>query len=188
MLGLKFKGLNMNYENECMNKTGKKNRIVLWFIFAFLLFCFIAFLWYFIVMYRFFNPGYITTTEDFRQKLSKSLDVIQVRDWLKDLSDAEIQQIDNKRFQALEFPLKLPNSVNNLKREMSYITIIKDDRYGVCMRLSWGGPIARWGVVVGPQDMPIPETEDVSYEKGYRQIGEYRVKLEDGAYVWHEIK
>ena len=55
--------------------------------------------------------------------------------------------------------------------------------------MMWGGPIARWGVVVGPEEMPIPPTEDVSYdENGYRQIGEYRLKLTDGAYVWHEMK
>jgi hypothetical protein len=158
----------VNKTGEYMKKTGNiKNRTVLWFTLGFLLVFFIGFLWYFIVMYSFFNhpikssdiPGYITTTEDFQQRMKESLDVPQIRDWLNTLSESEIKQLQNQRFQAIAFPKQLPNSVNNLKREMSYITIIKDNKYGICMRISWGGPIARWGVFVGPKEMTIPETE-----------------------------
>lgn len=190
--------MNMNYEDEYMNKTGNKKigKVSLWITLAFLM-LFIGFCVYFTFMFIFFNPptnasgvpGYITFTKDFQQRMMESLDVVQVRDWLNTLSESEIDKLHNQQFRVNAFPIELPNTINNLKSEMSYITIIKDDQYGICLRMTGGGPVGHWGVVIGSKKMPVPETEDVKYDKdGYRYIGEYRVKLEDGAYVWHEIK
>ena len=181
-----------------MNKTGnKKNRKVLWITLAFLM-LFIGFLVYFIYILTFFMippkisdvPGYITTTEDLLQRMIESLDVVQVRGWLNILSESEIDKLQNQQFRVNAFPIKLPDTINNLKSEMSYIRIVKEDQYGICLRMTGGGPVGHWGVVIGPKEMPIPETEDVSYHKegGYRIIGEYRVKLEDGVYIWHELR
>jgi len=187
----------MNYEDGYMYKAGNnKNRKVLWVTLAFLV-LFIGFLVYFTFMFLFFKttintsnvPGYIAFTKDFQQRMIESLDVVQVRDWLNTLSESEIDKLYNQQFRVNAFPIKLPNTINNLKSEMPYIIISKDDQYGICLRMTGGGPVGHWGIVVGPKIMPIPEIEDVSYDNdGYRNIGEYRVKLEDGAYVWHEIK
>ncbi len=180
-----------------MKKPGnKKYRKVFWITLAFLMLL-IGFLVYSTFIAVFFTvptkastaPGYITFTNDFQQRMTKSLDVVQVRDWLDTLSESDIDTLHNQQFTMNAFPIKLPTTINNLTSEMSYITIIKDEQYGICLRMAGGGPVGHWGIVIGPKIMPIPETEDVSYDKdGYRNIGQYYVKLEDGAYVWHEIK
>ncbi|MDH4201762.1 MAG: hypothetical protein OEV87_02595 [Phycisphaerae bacterium] len=175
----------------------KKNRRILLFILG-ICSCFIVFLIIYLVMlWTFFHPpsqlsdepGYISTTREFHQRMTESLDVIEVQDWLNTLNDSDTGEVLNQLYIATSFPIKLPNTINSLKREMSYIFVFRNDPNKTCVRMMWGGPIARWGVVIGPKGMPIPETVDVNYdEEGYRIIGEYRIKLEDGAYVWHEIK
>ena len=159
------------------------------FLIVFLLYCIFILIPFMIPAKIFDGPGYITFMEDFHKRMMESLDVVQVRDWLNTLSESEIDKLHNQQFRVYAFPIELPNTINNLKSEMSYITIIKDDQYGICLRMTGGGPVGHWGVVIGSKKMPVPETEDVNYDKDcYRNIGEYRVKLEDGAYVWHEIK
>jgi hypothetical protein len=124
------------------NKTGNKKigKVRLWITFGFLSIFNIVFLWYLIAMYTFFNPpekssdvpGYITFMEDFYKRMAESLDVVQVRDWLNTLSESEIDKLHNQQFRVNAFPIELPNTINNLKCEMCYITIIKDDQYGIC--------------------------------------------------------
>jgi len=49
------------------------------------------------------------------------------------------------------------------------------------VRLTWGGPPGHWGVEIGMEDMEIPPSD-------FSQWGEYRLPLEPGVYVWHELQ
>jgi hypothetical protein len=62
-----------------------------------------------------------------------------------------------------------------------YVNLDLDENSNPKVRLTWGGPFAHWGVEIGMQNMKIPPSN-------FSQWGEYRLPLEPGVYVWHEIQ
>ena len=134
-------------------------------------------------------PGYLPFTKGFHHRMEERLDVSELQEWLKALNESDFDKSYFHKFDVSSFPLSMPDTAENLKMGMSYIEFMQSSQGDVCLRLEWGGPPARWGVVIGPKEMSIPPTEDVRYdEDGFRHIGEYRLKLEDGAYVWHDLR
>jgi hypothetical protein len=137
----------------------------------------------------------------FYLRMQQRLDVSSLRIWLEELDDEIFKEEENQFHDVLaykdsldyrkdgdRYSITIPQEIRDLSENVHYLTFYKEN-HKRCIRIEWGGPFARWGVVIGPKGMPIPETVDVSYdEMGYRNIGEYRIRLEDGAYVWHEIK
>lgn len=53
------------------------------------------------------------------------------------------------------------------------------------LRIMSGGGMQDWGVVIGPEKMEVPPTENFKY---HERASEYRLKLADGAYVWYEFQ
>ncbi|MHC5082754.1 MAG: hypothetical protein ACYTET_02280 [Planctomycetota bacterium] len=84
--------------------------------------------------------------------------------------------------------IPIPWEISCLADDVHYLSF--DNENGMrSVNIQWGGPFHDWGVVVGPKEMPIPETVDVSYDEGgFPTYGEYRFKVEDGVYVWEIIK
>ena len=62
--------------------------------------------------------------------------------------------------------------------------MVNEQGYRVLM-LQSGGGFLDWGIVIGPKEMPAPDSEFVDF--GANQV-EYRLKLSDGAYVWYEFQ
>jgi hypothetical protein len=73
-----------------------------------------------------------------------------------------------------------------------YVQLDKTETGRPKIRLTWGGALGHWGVEIGPEDMPIPETlprrRNVIYGQVFWDEGEYRLPLAPGAYVWYEIQ
>lgn len=137
-------------------------------------------------------PGYIPFTEGFHQRMKNRLDVERARVWMRNLDKELFEDNMYVVMSTKTLPFELPKEITQLSDQKSYyLHLYQNEEHLQCLRIEWGGHFrgGRWGVVVGPREMQIPPTEDVSYdEDGFRNIGEHRLKLEDGAYVWHEIK
>lgn len=137
-------------------------------------------------------PGYKPFTEGFYQRMQDRLDVQAIRTWMEGL-EANVFHGDyyDVLFPMEErtLPFPVPQEISMLGEELHYLRLYMENSERR-LRIEWGGPlVGRWGVVIGPKDMAIPPTEDVSYdEHGLRFIGEYRLRLEEGVYVWHEIE
>lgn len=136
-------------------------------------------------------PGYKPFTEGFYQRMQERLDAEAIRNWMEGLED---RIFDGNYYDVLYpmedriLPFPVPQEISKLSEQVHYLRFYMEnnERY---LRIEWGGPFSRWGVVIGPKDMPIPPTEDVRYdEDGLRHLGEYRLRFEDGVYVWHELK
>lgn len=149
----------------------------------------------FLCLWTIFNilpPGYLTFTHRFHYRMEQRLDAEAIRDWLSSLDESAF---DGELYDLLfsvnrkTLPFSLPYEVTVLDKKIHYVRFYKKDgeRY---LRITWGGPYGHWGVVIGPEDMDIPATvkPHLSEDSGVLQYGEYRVKLEDGVYVWHEIQ
>ena len=62
------------------------------------------------------------------------------------------------------------------------ILLSADESGNPKVRLMWGsGFMGHWGVEIGMEDMRIPPSD-------FSQFGEYRLPLEPGVYVWHELQ
>ncbi|MHC4291704.1 MAG: hypothetical protein ACYTEU_05525 [Planctomycetota bacterium] len=181
---------------EEQKKEIKKKWKFFWMFFGIFSFFIIVFLLiYLIAIWQFFGatpsqlsdePGYIPFTKSFHQVVQQRLKAKKIRQWMATLDE---QKFDGKLMRVESLPFKLPIAIRCLEEDIHYITLFMNQEGNRCIDVEWGGPVAHWGVVIGPKEMPIPPTIDVSYDKdGFRNIGEYRIKVEDGAYVWHEIK
>ena len=72
-----------------------------------------------------------------------------------------------------------PAVINELKPR--YVRLSVDDEKNPKVRLNWGsGFLGSWGLVVGQETMPTPES-DLSLH------GEYRKEICKGAYIWHGL-
>ena len=74
----------------------------------------------------------------------------------------------------------LPEPVIQLKPLTPHIRT--DENGNPKIRLFWGsGMVGDWGVEIGLEDMKIPPSD-------FRRNGEYRLPVESGVYVWHDLK
>ena len=128
-------------------------------------------------------PGYKPYTRGFHQRMQDRLNIEKIRDWLKTL-DEEV--FDGEYYDLIYqmngnvLPFPLPKEITILSEDVHYLVFYKDDQ-GRCLRIEWGGAFGHWGVVIGPKEMEVPSSD-------FSKYGEYRIKLENGAYVWHELQ
>jgi len=133
-----------------------------------------------------YSPGYKPFTYGFRERMRSKADVEDIRDWLRTLSkeDCTGRHIDILP-DFFFFKSKWPDSIEWPKSlkvfNPHYVNLDLDENGKPKVRLTWGGPFAHWGVVIGMEDMEIPESD-------FSRYGEYRLPLQPGAYVWHELQ
>lgn len=121
-----------------------------------------------------YSPGYKPFTYGFRERMRSKADIEDIRDWLKRRGKKESTG-DTVRFISYGWP----KSVKVLNP--SYVNLDLDENSNPKVRLTWGGPPGHWGVEIGMEDMEIPPSD-------FSRYGEYRLLLEPGAYVWHELQ
>jgi len=132
---------------------------------------------YFLALFipiQLYSPGYKPFTNGFRERMRSKADVEAIRDWLKRRGKREPTS-DTFRFISYGWP----KSVKALNP--SYVNLDLDENGNPKVRLHWGGPFGHWGVEIGMEDMDIPASD-------FGRFGEYRLPLEPGAYVWHELQ
>ncbi len=132
---------------------------------------------YFLALFipiKLYSPGYKPFTYGFRERMRSMADIEAIRDWLKRRGKEEYTG-DNVRFISYGWP----KSVKVLNP--SYVNPDLDENGNPKVRLTWGGGFGHWGFEIGMEDMEIPPSD-------FSQFGEYRLPLEPGAYVWHELQ
>ena len=120
------------------------------------------------------QPGYKPFTHGFRARIRSEADIEDIRDWLRTLSK---EDYTGENFIAPQS--KFPESFKVLKPR--YVNLDMDKNGNPKVRLAWGGGFGHWGVEIGMEDMEIPPSD-------FSQDGEYRLPLQPGAYVWHELQ
>jgi hypothetical protein len=147
-------------------------------------------LWFFLIS----KPGLISFSEGFRDRIKREVDVGEIQKWLQTIEipkgtvnyiidpygppDPKILDPEAIYIKSLD-SLNWPEAIRVLNPEEVYIRPYGNE--GATIRLLWGGPFGKWGIVVGPTDMEVPKSD-------MRRRGEYRLKLAPGAYVWHDIR
>lgn len=132
------------------------------------------------------QPGYKPFTYGFRDRIRSEADIEEIRDWLRTLSKEDCTgeyiplstgSSPSERHwpDSHEWPKSLKVSCPG------YVILDLDENHNPKVRLTWGGPFGHWGVEIGMEDMEIPPSD-------FRRYGEYRLPLERGAYVWHELQ
>lgn len=87
---------------------------------------------------------------------------------------------DNKEDEEAR-KLDCPKAIINVFLYAHSGYLFKNEADQNCLKLYNGGGFAQWGVVIGPKEMEVPPSDFSDY-------GEYRIKLEEGVYVWHELQ
>lgn len=132
------------------------------------------------------QPGYKPFTYGFREQIKNNADIEDIRNWLETLQDEDCNGETISLFRD-SGPLKShwPDSIEWPKSlkvfNPHYVKLDLDENRNPKVSLTWGGPFAHWGVVIGMEDMEIPPSDLSRY-------GEYRLPLEPGVYVWHELQ
>ena len=110
-----------------------------------------------------------------RDRVRSRTDIQEIRDWLKTL-----RREDYMKAGRIDIYDNLPEPVIQLK---PWTTNIRTDENGNAkIRLSWGsGMVGDWGVEIGLEDMKIPPSD-------FSRHGEYRLPVEAGVYVWHDMR
>ena len=120
------------------------------------------------------QPGYKPFTYGFREQIRSKADVEDIRDWLRTLSKEDcagnVIRIPSEKWPR-SLKIFLPANVN----------LDLDENGSPKVRFTWGSGFGHWGFEIGMEDMEIPPSDFSLY-------GEYRLPLEPGAYVWHELQ
>jgi len=130
------------------------------------------------------SPGMHIYIKGFRHYIEAKADVAGIRSWLASLGpeDCVVYNITLSGGRKASNPKDLqkhewPRVVGHLKPR--YVTLSLDDDRRPMVRLNWGsGFLGSWGIVVGHEMMPTPES-DLSPH------GEYRKEISKGAYIWY---
>lgn len=120
----------------------------------------------------------------FRHYIEAKVDIVGIRGWLATLGpeDCVVYNITFSDGRKASSPKDLqqnewPRVIGKLKPR--YVTLSLDDDKHPMVRLNWGsGFLGSWGIVVGSEMMPTPES-DLSPH------GEYRREIRHGAYIWY---
>ena len=134
----------------------------------------------------------------FRRNMQARADIRAIQAWLAivDPNDCEGQPLGVRVAEGVNIPnppkyVAPPGSIRHLRPR--YTKLMLDNGGRPMIRLTWGGGLmGHWGLVVGSENMEIPETRpEQKKEYGYganKQVlyepGEYRLPLAAGAYVW----
>jgi hypothetical protein len=145
--------------------------------------------------YSISNPTFVSFSKGFRDKMKCDVNVGEIQKWLKTIEKPKepvkyiIDPYGPPNISVLVAPeatyiksldsLNWPKTICNLQPKMVYIQLYDNDE--AIIRLQWGGTFGSWGILVGPPDMEVPESD-------MKRGGEYRLKLAPGAYVWHDIR
>jgi hypothetical protein len=131
--------------------------------------------------------GFDVYIKGFEKFVRARADIAGIRNWLGTLgpNDCVVYNITNahdgskssspKDLQEQEWP----GVISKLKPR--YVTLSLDDDDHPRVRLTWGsGFLGTWGLVVGDETMPTPESD-------FSQYGEFRKEIRKGAYVWYGL-
>lgn len=140
-------------------------------------------------------PGPSGYAHGFRRYVLGKVDIVEVQTWLSTLG-AEVYTHGPVRVRrGEECPVwpdttDWPPSLTRLNPVQAYVRMTADRR--LMIRLAWVTPWDKWGIEIGPADMPIPKSQPRTRDTSYKQVvwndGEYRLRMAPGAYVWHEIR
>lgn len=122
----------------------------------------------------------------FRHYIEARADVVGIRSWLGTLGpeDCVVYNITLSGGRKASSPKDLqeqewPKVVAQLKPR--YVTLSVDDDKHPRVRINWGsGFLGSWGIVVGSEIMPTPESDLSAH-------GEYREEISKGAYIWYGL-
>lgn len=133
-----------------------------------------------------FQFGYKSFTYGFRERIKSKADIKDIRNWLETLQEKECNgEIIGLYRDSDPFKSHWPDTIEwpeSLKVfNPHYVKLDLDENKNPMVSLTWGGPFAHWGVVIGMEDMEIPPSDLSRY-------GEYRLPLKSGVYVWHELQ
>lgn len=132
------------------------------------------------------QPGYRPFTYGFRDRVRSQADIEDIRDWLQTLSKQDCtgeyiglstgpSPSERRWPDSLEWPQSLKEFCPR------HLTLDLDENGNPKVRLTWGDHFGYWGFEIGMEDMEIPPSDSSPWE-------EYRLPLEPGAYVWHELQ
>ena len=132
------------------------------------------------------QPGYKGFTYGFRGRIRSEADIEDIRDWFRTLSIEDCTgKIIDLFSNSDSFKDNWPDSIewpNSLKVfNARYVDLDLDENGKPKIKLTWGSAFGHWGFEVGMEDMEIPPSD-------FSRYGEYRLPLEPGAYVWHELQ
>lgn len=134
------------------------------------------------------SPGYVAYTQGFHQRMSEELKVESVRQWLSTLDDAIFEDAKSGQ-KADEF---MPSDIRDAIRTAGHgwVQFYRTQEGFKCVRITTGagGISTTCGVVIGPEEMSVPPVEEAAFDETGKPLRhkEYRIRLEDGAYVWHD--
>jgi hypothetical protein len=129
------------------------------------------------VAYKTNKPGIYYIFQGHTDRIKRDVDFKLIRDWS---NTADISKQDDYGMPKECWPI----FIKQLKAHTVFVE--KKETIGTVVKFEWGiGPFVHWGLVVGPTDMEVPESINKS---DLNPVGEYRVKIAPGAYVWHDVK
>jgi hypothetical protein len=150
-----------------------------------------------IVIWPFLLNHVMNFTEGFREKTKSEVNAPEVQKWLRTLKRpiAQVRYIvdpcsaqGEQEFYGHKVIVietidsaDWPATLRTLRPEPKMIDIQPYNNQEATIRLEWSFVFASWGMVIGPPDMEIPESD-------MRRGGEYRLEFAPGAYVWYRIK
>jgi hypothetical protein len=121
-----------------------------------------------------YSPSHERFTSGFADRIKSKADIEAIRNWLKTLSKERCTgQATDLSFGGY------PKSVKVLKPR--YVRLGLDGSRNPNVRLTWGGGLSHWGVVIGTWNMQIPPSD-------FSQFRDYRLPVEPGVYVWYELQ
>lgn len=132
-------------------------------------------------------PGPSGFDAGFRRHVLRTADIPAVQAWLGTLSPdiclmGLVSIRPNGKPDNWPASRDWPATLTHL--DPQFIVFGQTDDNRVTIRLMWSGLDDSWGVEIGPEDMPTPETHgQVSWDEN-----EHRLRLASGAYVWHRIE
>ena len=133
---------------------------------------------FFVVIPSFLGPPrHVFFTEGYRDWAQSFLDVKEIRAWRSTTDEKESFSIDEY--------FKGPRCLKEQGTRFSAGTLTEDEDGRMSLRLHSGGGFLDWGIFIGPEETDVPPFETVMYD-GY--AGEYRLRLEKGAYVWYGLE
>jgi len=132
--------------------------------------------------------GASTYFRGFAKYVESNADIVAIRSWLGTLdpNDCVVYHISNphegtkssnpKYLEQAEWPEPIA------RVKPRHVVLSLYDKSHPKVQLNWGsGLLGSWGLVIGPDSMPTPESDISRY-------GEYRQEIHNGAYIWYGIE
>ncbi|MDY0357678.1 MAG: hypothetical protein RBR19_17480 [Sedimentisphaerales bacterium] len=151
------------------------------------------------LFYEFWPSGYQFRLWGFRRYVQRQADIPAIQAWLDTVDPIAcnkepiaIVRDEDGTVRVTPGDVNLPSPVLDLKPRYVRLSLDGTNRPMVC--LQWGSGLeGTWGLTVGRKDMPIPKTQWPTTQtlpggKVFRNRGEDRLPIADGAYIWHELE